>query len=49
MITSINNLSERKSKMSTKDKINFVYDLETSGIGKKFPDKPFDNVAWEQI
>lgn len=35
--------------MSTKDKINFVYDLETSGIGKKFLDKPFDNVAWEQI
>ncbi len=35
--------------MITKDKINFVYDLETSGIGKKYPDKPFNNVAWEQI
>ena len=35
--------------METNKKINFVYDLETSGLGKKFTNKPFDNTAWEQI
>ena len=35
--------------METNRKINFVYDLETSGLGKKFTNKPFDNTAWEQI
>jgi hypothetical protein len=35
--------------MEKKRKINFVYDLETSGLGKKYADKPFDNTSWEQI
>ena len=35
--------------MEKKRKINFVYDLETSGLGKKYIDKPFDNILWEQI
>ena len=35
--------------MDQKRKINFVYDLETSGLGKKYADKPFDNISWEQI
>ena len=35
--------------MEKKRKINFVYDLETSGLGKKYSDKPFDNTSWEQI
>jgi len=35
--------------MEKKRKINFVYDLETSGLGKKYTDKPFDNTSWEQI
>ena len=35
--------------MEKKRKINFVYDLETSGLGKKYVDKPFDNISWEQI
>ena len=35
--------------MKKKRKINFVYDLETSGLGKKYADKPFDNISWEQI
>ena len=35
--------------MEINRKINFVYDLETSGLGKKFTNKPFDNTAWEQI
>ena len=35
--------------MEKKRKINFVYDLETSGLGKKYADKPFDNISWEQI
>ena len=35
--------------METNRKINFVYDLETSGLGKRYNNKPFDNIAWEQI
>lgn len=35
--------------MEKKRKINFVYDLETSGLGKKYSNKPFDNTSWEQI
>lgn len=35
--------------MEKKRKINFVYDLETSGLGKKYSYKPFDNTSWEQI
>ena len=35
--------------MEINRKINFVYDLETSGLGKRYNNKPFDNIAWEQI
>ncbi len=39
----------KENIMETKKKINFVYDLETSGLGKKYANKPFNNIAWEQI
>ena len=40
----MNSIIKRKEiDMEKKRKINFVYDLETAGLGKKYEDKTFDN------